>query len=130
MTERERLIQLIGEIRAYEHGGMTTVTDEGIADYLLANGIIVPMCEVGRKVFVFRHRRHSFYNSSKVWDSLCDTLSFTRRMLKRGDEVYIAEKPATMTDLRRIGSTVFLDHDEAEYMLEQLRGGESICHGS
>ena len=39
MTERERLIQLIGEIKSYEYGGLAKVGNEAIADYLLANGV-------------------------------------------------------------------------------------------
>ena len=44
MTERERLIQLIGEIKSYEYSGMAKVTDEGLADYLLANGVHIIAC--------------------------------------------------------------------------------------
>ena len=44
MTERERLIQLIGEIKSYEYSGMAKVTDEGLADYLLANGVHIDAC--------------------------------------------------------------------------------------
>lgn len=52
MTERERLIRLIGEIKSYEHGGMTTVTDEGLADYLLANGVFLTPCKKGDTVYL------------------------------------------------------------------------------
>lgn len=44
MTERERLIQLIGEIKSYEYSKMAKVTDEGLADYLLANGVHIDAC--------------------------------------------------------------------------------------
>lgn len=44
MTERERLIQLIGEIKSYEYSKMAKVTDEGLADYLLANGVHIAAC--------------------------------------------------------------------------------------
>lgn len=44
MTERERLIQLIGEIKSYEYSKMAKVTDEGLADYLLANGVHITAC--------------------------------------------------------------------------------------
>ena len=51
VTERERLIQLIGEIKSYEYSGMAKVTDEGLADYLLANGVIVPPVKFGDTVY-------------------------------------------------------------------------------
>ena len=44
MTERERLIQLIGEIKSYEYGGLAKVGNEAIADYLLANGVHITAC--------------------------------------------------------------------------------------
>ena len=44
MTERERLIELIGEINSYEYSGMAKVTDEGLADYLLDNGVHITAC--------------------------------------------------------------------------------------
>ena len=44
MTERERLIQLIGEIKSYEYSKKAKVTDEGLADYLLANGVHIDAC--------------------------------------------------------------------------------------
>lgn len=49
MTERERLIELMGEAKRTdpETGSWT----EYLADYLLDNGIIVPPCKVGSKVY-------------------------------------------------------------------------------
>ena len=44
MTERERLIQLIGEIKSYEYSKMAKVTDEGLADCVLANGVHIDAC--------------------------------------------------------------------------------------
>lgn len=44
MTNRDRLIELL-EDTAHEKGGMPSFSD--IADYLLANGVIVPPCKVG-----------------------------------------------------------------------------------
>lgn len=44
MTERERLIQLIGEIKSYEYSGLAKVGNEAIADYLLANGVHITAC--------------------------------------------------------------------------------------
>lgn len=43
MTERERLIELLADV------GLTHY--DTIADHLLANGVIVPPCKVGQKVY-------------------------------------------------------------------------------
>ena len=51
MTERERLIELIGEIKSYEYSGMSKVTNEGLADYLLENGVIVHPVKFGDTVY-------------------------------------------------------------------------------
>lgn len=52
MTERERLIQIIGEIKSYEYGGMAKVTDEGLADYLLKNGVVTLPCKLYDTVYL------------------------------------------------------------------------------
>lgn len=46
---RERLIELIESARYWGSG-----TSAEIADYLLANGVIVPPCKVGDRVYVFK----------------------------------------------------------------------------
>ena len=48
MTERERLIELLLEWGNKENDG---VRAKSIADYLLANGVIVPPCKVGDKIY-------------------------------------------------------------------------------
>lgn len=45
MTDRDRLIELI-------EGWYANPTTEYLADYLLANGVIIPPCKVGDKVAV------------------------------------------------------------------------------
>ena len=48
MTDRDRLIELL-EDTAHEKGGMPSFGD--IADYLLANGVIIPKFNVGDTVW-------------------------------------------------------------------------------
>ena len=56
MTDRDRLIELkrqainYAQEKADERGGLVCIDDE--VDYLLANGVIVPPCKVGDKVYV------------------------------------------------------------------------------
>lgn len=47
MIERERLIELV--CKAYD--GCVNRSSASIADYLLANGVIVPPCKVGDTVY-------------------------------------------------------------------------------
>lgn len=48
MTDRDRLIKLIQKA----HDGCVKISTQRLADYLLANGVIVPPYEIGTKVYV------------------------------------------------------------------------------
>ena len=56
MTERERLIELIGEIKANEYGGLAKVVNEAIADYLLENGVHIAVCETCEYIKYIKER--------------------------------------------------------------------------
>ena len=51
MNDRDRLIELLCEVKHYESDDLTYSDIENIADYLLANGVIVPPCKVGDMVY-------------------------------------------------------------------------------
>ena len=53
MTERERLIELLKEKQAYGKTAFSIypISNEEVADHLLANGVIVPPCKVGDKMY-------------------------------------------------------------------------------
>ena len=68
MTERERLIELIGQSKAMESSGIDCkVSDEYIADYLLANGVIVPPYKVGDIVYVITDKLYWKVKVRSVW---------------------------------------------------------------
>lgn len=133
MTESERLIELIqfgyGKGRANEN---VKQVEETIADYLLANGVIVPPCKVGDKVWLI--------------NSQFDCLQ--KRFIKFVNEGYvkaikISMKPMKITieypdvndskgrckgadySAQSIGKTVFLTKEEAEKVLEERRKNET-----
>lgn len=55
---RYRLIELIKEAKAIEASGIgCKVSDEYIADHLLAEGVIVPPCKVGDTVYAISESR-------------------------------------------------------------------------
>ena len=54
MTERERLIEMLNEWGNKENDG---VRAESIADYLLANGVIVLPCKIGDTVYYVNRGR-------------------------------------------------------------------------
>lgn len=116
--ERSRLIQLIGEIRAYEHGGMATVTDEGIADYLLENGVIVPPVRVGDTVHTNSSMRGWYYRAKNrpysakvVFIGINGGNGFFNVAFEDGNMLQF-----NFSDL---GKTVFLTQEEAEKALKE-----------
>lgn len=51
MNDRDRLIELLQEYTDDNNGGGS---NHGLADYLLANGVIVPPCKVGDIVYFYK----------------------------------------------------------------------------
>ena len=111
MTERERLIHLIGEIKSYEYGGMATVTNEGVADYLLENGVIVLPVKVGESIYYIDEKENKVeqecirYYTCKMWE----TTPILTRHNKNFWKTY------------KFGKNVFLNREEAENVLKDQK---------
>lgn len=107
MTERERLIELIQSAV----GGCAKHWAEVIADYLLANGVIVPPCKVGQTVWFIRNKTEIIATAVQ------------KIILKHGG-LYIKLCCNSMyeTTCNSIGKTVFLSREEAEEALERSKG--------
>lgn len=114
---RNRLIELISNVQYM--GGL----EEKLADYLLANGVIVPPCKVGDTVYSFcddfgvvlpyfvENLRIGFMDKDRnywCYEANCHTEE-TDELL---DEIDF--------DLDDLGKTVFLTREEAE---KALKGG-------
>jgi hypothetical protein len=103
---RDRLIELIKDA-AYNKG--CAYWDE-LADYLLANGVIVPPCKVGQTVYYAGGLRHASVKEAKV------------------EEIYYGEGGfafylcADYTYFTLQQEDVFLTKEEAE---KALKGGEA-----
>ena len=111
MTDRERLIGLIQTILdGVPYGEITMYTAQDIADYLLANGVIVPPCVVGQTVWFIR---------KDIKSEIVET-NVEKVVLKHGG-LYIKLGCNAMyeTTCNSIGKTVFLTKEEAEQALER-----------
>ena len=103
---RERLIELIWNAPKVDvvYGDIKidppVQTVQTIADYLLANGVIVPPCKVGDKVY-------QVCNNGRIYESTIINV--------------IYETTQIAFDESAIGKTVFLTREEAE---QALKGGE------
>lgn len=108
---RDRLIQLIDEAINDEETSYSN-----IADYLLANGVIVPPCKVGDTVYEIIPK------CSAPWNYCAYNGGYgTSRCGKNPCEAYIKEGNFALSDLENVGKTVFLTREEAE---RALKGGE------
>lgn len=113
---RDKLIELLkhsmcsnGECFTCEGFNDTKLCDEIYygkrADYLLANGVVVPPCPVGTPVYV-------------VGQFMCDLDGYGMSFYKDWD---IRTRAFTLDMIDNIGTYVFLDRKEAEVELRRKR---------
>lgn len=127
MTDRDKLVELInqgdkkcGEMRCEEceHEGTEKCGFNLIADYLLANGVIVPPCKVGDTVYVVSQgqgfcMRWNVYEGKVVDIHLNRHNKLTIRV-ENGEKFFGYYEPCL----------IFLTKEEAEAELEK-RGKEN-----
>jgi hypothetical protein len=117
MTERERLTEMI-KGGLMEHIGKSCNLAENLADYLLANGVIVPPVRVGQKVWYIKG---GYYNSVRKHPREIEVTEINHKWSgKTLAWGFIANQ--TRYRFSSIGKTVFLTKEEAEKALERSRG--------
>jgi len=112
MTDRDRLTELIlkSEILCNTCGECSnTYCAEYLADYLLANGVIVPPCKVGDKVYTVGVFSGQIISSEVV--SIIST---------KNDCFLHLENETVVCVSQQLGKTVFLTKEEAEEKLKEL----------
>ncbi len=112
MNDKDRLIQLIGAIRAYEHGGMATITDEAIASYLLDNGVIAPPVKIGDKVYYICEELPE-YGGCYITELTVTEVSDVRFWVEHEDDNHFRYDS--------IGEAVYLSRAEAERVLKECK---------
>ena len=118
MTEREKMIDLLQNVPADYEGNRGVGT---IADYLLKNGVIVSVVEIGTTVYEIRQKGISF--SNRRYDSGITTQKQLKNAIFDGKTLYIQSKLYAKSDNVRLGKTVFLTREEAEKALEERKSG-------
>lgn len=121
MNDRDRLIELIVNADTYDsyECKLCTKNDvscrrcgaEKFADYLLANGVIVPPCKVGDKVW---------FNTFKKNATVC--VGIQPHIVDRIDVICVCDtKNLVETNIRdwEFGQSVFLTKAEAEKALKE-----------
>ena len=127
MNDRDRLIELIEQAEGLKNNDFPSV--EEIADHLLANGVIVPPCNVGDTVYVkWRLTKASKYciYPAKVYALRWDEKKNNFRVCVDGDfrisaygGYYTHYYRATFS-WDNVGKTVFLTKEKAEQKLKGL----------
>lgn len=123
MTDRDRLIELLKSDNCpspficdekCKYVNLKSCYEYRTADFLLANGVILPPCKVGDKVYTSETRR------VKEW-----VITFCGKN-SRGEYKMIAADDGFKNMLEfwdyDIGKTVFLTREEAEKALERSKG--------
>ena len=123
---RERLIELIEQHADNRLAKHIPMTSEGLAEHLIANGVIVPPCKVGDTVFVQWGKEHGLKNKIypvEVYALRFDTKKNNMRICVNG----IFEVNAYGGKFNHyyngtfawnsVGKTVFLAREEAERAL-------------
>ena len=117
MTDRDRLIELLVDFNPYKDP-IRQMADrmiiEKIADYLLANGVIVPPCKVGQVVWIISQ----WYKYTKPEIESRKVLSV--QIYKNGNIQYHYKDGCFWKD--HIGKTVSLTKEEAEKALKEREG--------
>jgi hypothetical protein len=115
MVDRDRLIELIlkSEILCDTCGeNSNTYCAEALADYLLANGVIVPPCKVGDKIYMLVTRKTTSFE-------------YPNGKMKRVENQHTFIKETYLTKLNffkvidSFSKTVFLTKEEAEQALAE-----------
>lgn len=109
-NNRDRLIELLeqAKIKAQDTiGSMNNGFGAWYADYLLDNGVIVPLCKVGDTVYEITTSEE--IKQRKVKDIIYDNDGFRLRL-----EPYFSYE-------YYLNETVFLTREEAEKALEDMR---------
>lgn len=131
MTERERLLDLLsyfGDGYAIENRRTCETRIVDIADYLLANGVIVPPCKVGDTVYMP-------WEWSGVQGIACLKVTTMSNILGFGwscgtdlnsdDDGFLDEYNYGRLKFDDVGKTVFLTKEEAEKALKERSNNET-----
>lgn len=125
MTDRDRLIELL------EDSMFKELTHERLADHLLANGVIVPPCKVGDKVYIdsdtwgfdFLCFDSKFiYSKHFLIGEIVSIIKTKKQLLMKirvsTNSIHTRYKQKRYT-VNAIGVTVFLTKEEAEAEFEK-----------
>ena len=86
--------------------------NELIAEYLLSNGVIVPPCKVGDKLYYFGYRANGGKTEKYIKEETIEMISIDSH------SIYAHIPRALLIDLADLGKSVFLTREEAEWAMK------------
>ena len=115
MEQRERLIELLKNgFTAYGKDFLTDLTpQEFIADFLLANGVVVPPCKLGDTVYYITGIHNTLVKSAKVEEIYCGESGFAFHLCLKYTYFTLQQED------------VFLSREEAEREIERRNNEQS-----
>ncbi len=131
MTDRDRLIELVEKAKEEYANDITDYTEtDYIVESLLNNGVIVPPCKVGQKVFLdsdtwgydFLYFESEFIHSKYFLVGEIVSIIKTKKQLlmkiRVSNSIHTRYKHKRYT-VNALGVTVFLTKEEAEAKLKE-----------
>ena len=113
---REKLIELFFDYQ--EKYNSLVPSKDGLADHLLANGVIVLPCGAGQEVWISGHRFPAEIECINITESGID---FEYAEYERSPEITELWDDGTF-EIEDIGKTVFLTREEAESASKEGQG--------
>ena len=113
MTDRDRLIELLKDTPMLDVLYGQDEDWESAADYLLANGVIVPHCKVGDTVYIPIEKTSCVFETKILAIGIDEDGDFVLNPHEYPDDVFCVNGA-------NIGKTVFLTKEEAEEKLKEL----------
>ena len=116
MTERERLIELLQSAQQ-ENLNLLNFEIDILADYLLANGVILPPCKVGQEVYFI----NTFFSlvDDPLKEKVCGMKTYSDDM----KFTFVTASQRCFNE-DNLGKTVFLTKEEAERALKGVHKDE------
>lgn len=113
MTDNNKLIEILDKSFAEQHEKRGLLTAQHTADALLANGVIVPPCKVGDKVYTILLGEIISYDiASYIVD---EKVSFVNLAFMQGNKMY----GKTVT-IKEFYESYYFTKEEAEEKLKEL----------
>jgi hypothetical protein len=111
---KQSILALIHEAEEiiYQCGKKLDEMDDYLAEFLAANGVIVPPCKVGDQVW--------FIRNGKIIETTVDKIVLKHR----GLHLKLSCNSMYETSCNSIGKTVFLSREEAEAVLKGASDGQ------